>query len=510
MENENPTPNPPEDLKPFGYSYELQVKIVAMMIFRPELLGKNIFKVRPELFAHPVFASIVKLQTSFFSKYDRMPQVEELEEEIYRHLETFAKPIASEEYLEVFSAVLDAAEYDFRFLSDRVAEFFDYWSWTTAVLEAVGNINKEIKRGKRPDYEKAISKFHAAFDTDGKETAACRVLESVCVADVAEQPLDWLWHNTFPKAQLSLLVGKPGSGKSFFTMMMAARVSSGRGFPSHTEYTVDRGQVLVLQIEDSVASTCKKRLRWEGAHEKNIHFLIGTKDKLGNTYPVDLSTDLVMVRQKMAELGDVKLLIVDPLSAYVGISAKMDSHHDREVRMALSPLITFIEEEKISVIGIMHMNKNQMSGDPIHRIMGSAAWGQLPRVVWVIAKDRQDPDLRHFLIAKNNEVSEAAKKEAEFVFRIQDNHIMLAQDVQPMCVAEAIGPELPEDAKERRGKLKTAITFLEEQQAKGTRELSAKEVNQLHPDINDNTWRQARQKLKIKTFQRLDGWWWVL
>lgn len=107
-------------------------------------------------------------------------------------------------------------------------------------------------------------------------------------------------------------------------------------------------------------------------------------------------------------------------------------------------------------------------------------------------------------------MSETDKRKAEFVFRIQDNRIVVDPDVQPMGLTEAIGPEPPEDAKERRGKLKTALAFLEDQKAKGTRELSAKEVNQAFPDINDNTWGQARRKLKIKTEQRPDGWWWPL
>ena len=81
--------------------------------------------------------------------------------------------------------------------------------------------------------------------------------------------------------------------------------------------------------------------------------------------------------------------------------------------------------------------------------------------------------------------------------------------MQPTGLAEAVGPEAPEDARNRRGKLKTAITFLEDQKAIGTRELSAREVKQLYSEISDNTWKQARRKVKVETAQRPDGWWWL-
>lgn len=488
----------------YDYSLELQRQIVALLLARGEELVRHGGIIKPEYFTHPVLSVMVKLMLDFFHKYNRGPSVIETEEEIMLFLDKNSKRFDTVEFMKVFGDVLTDIEGDqFEYVQDKILDFARYQAVQAAILKSAS-----LLKTKR-DYEGIVGLITEAAGTRPKEAEYGRELESICVADVVGKQLEWLWHNTFPKAQLSLLVGKPSAGKSFFTMMMAARVSSGKGFPTHTEYTVDQGKVLVLQLEDSVASTCKKRLYWEDAYDRNVHFLLGTKDKKGNTYPVDLSTDLDKVRLKMAELGDVKLLIVDPLSAYVGISAKMDSHNEREVRAALSPLMTFIEQEGVTVIGIMHLNKNQ-AADPVQRIMGSAAWSQVPRVIWVIAKDRQDPELRHFLVGKNNEVSETDKRKAEFVFRIQDNRIVVDPDVQPMGLTEAVGPEPPEDAKERRGKLKTALTFLEDQKAQGAREISAKEANQIFPEINDNTWSQARRKLKIKPVQGPDGWRWPL
>jgi len=487
----------------YDYTHEIQLSIAAVILADPQMLPQALEVINPKSFVNPAVQDLVALTLRYIEQYQQLMPTDVFLQEVSDLLDKKPK-LPADEYCKVAESIITLSiAGDFDYARDRALDFARYQAVQAAILKSAS-----LLKTKR-DYEGIVGLITEAAGTRPEGTEDGRELESVCVADVVGKQLEWLWHNTFPKAQLSLLVGKPSAGKSFFTMMMAARVSSGKGFPTHSEYTVDQGKVLVLQLEDSIATTCKKRLYWEDAYDRNVHFLLGTRDNKGNTYPVDLSTDLDKVRQKMAELGDVKLLIVDPLSAYVGISAKMDSHNEREVRTALSPLMTFIEQEGVTVVGIMHLNKNQ-AADPVQRIMGSAAWSQVPRVIWVIAKDRQDPELRHFLVGKNNEVSETEKRKAEFVFRIQDNHIVVAPDVQPMGLAEAIGPEPPEDAKERRGKLKTALAFLEDQKAKGTRELSAKEVNQAFPDINDNTWSQARRKLKIKPVQGPDGWRWPL
>lgn len=358
----------------YDYTYEIQLSIAAAILADPQMLPQALAVINPKSFVNPAVQDMVALILRYIEKYHQLMPTDVFLQEVSDHLDKKPKLFADEYWKVAESIITLGIAGDFDYARDRALDFARYQAVQEAILKSASLLRK------KQDYPEIVRLIIEAAGTRSEGAEDGRELESICVADVVGKQLDWLWHNTFPKAQLSLLVGKPSAGKSFFTMMMAARVSSGKGFPTHTEYTVDQGKVLVLQLEDSVASTCKKRLHWEDAYDRNVHFLLGTKDKKGNTYPVDLSTDLDKVRQKMAELGDVKLLIVDPLSAYVGISAKMDSHNEREVRAALSPLMTFIEQEGVTVIGIMHLNKNQ-AADPVQRIMGSAAWSQVPRVI---------------------------------------------------------------------------------------------------------------------------------
>ena len=52
------------------------------------------------------------------------------------------------------------------------------------------------------------------------------------LADVAPEPVRWLWPGLLPAGKLTVLAGDPGTGKSFLALDWAARVSAGRGFPA--------------------------------------------------------------------------------------------------------------------------------------------------------------------------------------------------------------------------------------------------------------------------------------
>jgi len=404
---------------------KIQEEIAAILLTNEEKLKAAMGLVEPEFFDNLALQDIVRILFVYFEQYGCCPARDHIQTELYG-LKDQTMAEARSETLRLLYEIADGDPLEYS--SDKLGEFCRYQATKQALLDSVDLLKK------KRDYPEIIRRITEAAGTAQEAPAKDdRVLETVCATDLVEEDMEWLWHNTVPKAKLSLLVGKPEVGKSFFTMMMAARVSSGAPFPSSSApRPVERGQVLILQTEDGMEDTCVKRLRWEEADQSMIHFITGTRDRQGKSRPVDLSTDVEQVRRRMRELGNVKLIIVDPLSAYIGSSTKMDSHQDREVRLALRPLMTFIEQEKVAVVGIMHLNKNQMA-DVIFRISGSAAWAQVPRVIWMISQDRNDPELRWLLAMKNNTIRETEKREAEFGFRIQENHIVIARDEQPIA-----------------------------------------------------------------------------
>src|SRR2546423_7327216 len=83
------------------------------------------------------------------------------------------------------------------------------------------------------------------------------------------QPLTWLWPGRLALGKLALLDGDPGLGKSFVTLDLCARLSTGRPFPDGSPGP-GVGSALVLNAEDGAATTIYARLQALGANLEHI------------------------------------------------------------------------------------------------------------------------------------------------------------------------------------------------------------------------------------------------
>jgi hypothetical protein len=50
----------------------------------------------------------------------------------------------------------------------------------------------------------------------------------VCLADLQPQPVEWLWQHRLAAGTLAMLSGKPGSGKTWVALAIAAALTRGR------------------------------------------------------------------------------------------------------------------------------------------------------------------------------------------------------------------------------------------------------------------------------------------
>jgi hypothetical protein len=113
-----------------------------------------------------------------------------------------------------------------------------------------------------------------------------------------------------------------------------------------------------------------------------------------------LVTDLPALRQKILEVGNVMMIIIDPVTAYLGVG-KVDSFRATDVRAILSPLKELAEELRVAVLGIMHFNKKIDVTNVLLRISDSLAYGAASRHVYAIIND-PDNQRRLFVRGKNN------------------------------------------------------------------------------------------------------------
>jgi len=104
------------------------------------------------------------------------------------------------------------------------------------------------------------------------------------------------------------------------------------------------------------------------------------------------------------QIGDVRLLTIDPINSYLGVG-KMDSHRDSDTRGVVAPIIALARRKRIAILGVKHFNKNEKASNAIVRVSESIAWGAAPRSVYAVFKDPESGD-RALCKVKNNIVPE--------------------------------------------------------------------------------------------------------
>jgi len=228
---------------------------------------------------------------------------------------------------------------------------------------------------------------------DGENTATLRRANTI-----EPESIDWAWPNRFAFGKLALLAGDPGLGKSSLLFEIAALHSIGGAFPCG-EGNARRCEAIVLTAEDGLADTVVPRLMAAGADLSKVHILTGTKmanSEVENHF--DLTRDVAALRRALADHPNVKVLIIDPLTAYLGAT---NAKENAEIRNALAPLVKLIEEAGVLCIGNTHLNKREGT-KAAYRILDSIAFTAVGRLVHLVIKDADNPDNRKFICDKTN------------------------------------------------------------------------------------------------------------
>jgi hypothetical protein len=148
--------------------------------------------------------------------------------------------------------------------------------------------------------------------------------------------------------------------------------------------------VIISATEDAWAETVIPRLMACGADLEKI-LRIDAVTPEGLPEAVKLPRDLAEP-ERIVKAEDVALLLLDPLIG--SVSGSIDSHKDHEVRHALEPLARLASEAKISIIGLIHVNKSQ-AADLLNRVMVSKAFAAVARgVLYALVRSRRSPAAR--------------------------------------------------------------------------------------------------------------------
>lgn len=221
-------------------------------------------------------------------------------------------------------------------------------------------------------------------------------LDILKMSDVKMERLSWLWEGVLAEGKLSFIAGDPGLGKSQVSLNVAAIVSSGGKWPVSGQQA-KQGNVIIISGEDDPADTIKPRLVAAGADLDRVLVVPSVTDGDGKRV-FDLKRDVAKLEDAIEQIGGCTLVIIDPITSYLG---KADLNHMGDMRGITAQLQALGHKHNTCVLCIHHLNKRQ--GDKAaYRMGGSLALQAAARTVFIVDKDGDSEERRIMTPAKNN------------------------------------------------------------------------------------------------------------
>lgn len=375
---------PKEKIMPFTNAAEKI--LLASFLFSKEA-PDDIHDIKLKHFESAVIRDKLKLVRDFYEKYSRMPSSKEFHQCVDSFLtdkEEKDLPAPKSEYCDVYEEILSLREEDFEPAQDLFRRFARFQAHNEALDKII-----EKKMLEKEDYDGIHSLMIEAYDT-GSRDGGLRKL-----SDIEAKDVEWLWKNHIPLGEITILAGDPGVGKSYFSYFLSAQVSTGGSWPDAPKIAIESGKVLILSTDEDPNYCIRPRSDAAGANVDNILVLEGARDKRGRIRIINLTRDIHRLEDILKKDKSYRLVVVGPLSDYVG---RIDQHSYGDVRWALNPLLTLARKYHVAVVGIMHCNKNT-SLQVLYRIMGSMGFMAMAGSVWVIARDREDEESKRRFFA---------------------------------------------------------------------------------------------------------------
>jgi hypothetical protein len=266
----------------------------------------------------------------------------------------------------------------------------------------------------------------------------------------------------------------------------------------------------LITAEDNPHDTIRPRLDAAGADVGRVGLLSMVRRRDANGRPLERPftlADVAELENELSNLPDCKLVVIDPVGAFLGAST--DAHRDNEVRAVLAPVAALAEKYGPAVIVVAHRRKGLGTlADDL--ALGSRAFTGLARAVWHITPDPDNKARRLLLPGKNN----LAPEGHGLAFTIWGDPPALHWENAPVlmnaddCLAAECKASKPGPKAEVR---QHAIAWLRAALINGPR--AAKELIDEAREaacISPATLRRARDELRVEAYrEQVPGpWFW--
>ena len=337
-------------------------------------------------------------------------------------------------------------------------------------------------------------------------------LEVVCMADVKPTSIEWLWQNWIALGKVSVLAGEGGRGKSTILCDLAARTTTSGSWPDSAAASA-AGGVIILAAEDDVEDTLAPRLLAAGADMARVFVIRSVRDEDQKRRGFSLQADLERLEAEIRKRNNIRLVIIDPVSSYLG---HVDSHKNSDVRAVLEPLGEMASRMRVAIICNNHFSKG--GGSANSRIIGSVAFVNQARAAFIVTPDEED-ETRMLLIPSKMNIAPIrhglAYRIEGCLINFEDKEIATSRimyESAPITISADQALAALDGNSENRSDKSEAVDFLKDALRDGP--VPAKEMKKEAADagISSKSLRSAREALGIKPEKAgfEGGWVWSL
>lgn len=202
----------------------------------------------------------------------------------------------------------------------------------------------------------------------------------ICMNDVEQTEVDWLWYPYIPFGKLTIVQGNPGEGKTFFAMQLAAACTNQKFLPDMEPF--EPFNMIFQTAEDGLGDTVKPRLLSSGADLQRVLVIDDTDN------PLTLADDRI---EKAIRENNARLMVIDPLQAFFG--ANVDMNRANEVRPVFRKLAYIAQSTGCAIVMIGHLNKASGT-QSTYRGLGSIDIAAVVRSILFVGKVKDEPITR--------------------------------------------------------------------------------------------------------------------
>ena len=318
-------------------------------------------------------------------------------------------------------------------------------------------------------------------------------LEIIKAADINCRPIEWLWYPFIPYGKVTVLQGDSGDGKSLMVLTLAAMLTRGLPMP----FTDGDGQepinVIYQSSEDDADDTIVPRFLNAGGDPNRLLF-INEKKKF-----LTFSDERILAAMQQTK---ARLLVLDPLSAYVGEGTQINSAN--AVRAQFRPLIEIAKDLGCAILIIHHQNKQQ-GQKAINRGSGSVDVIAAARSALLIGRSGKDrPDERILAQVKCN----VGPTGHAVTFSVGDGKVEWLND-DPKTADEVLGNVFAEMGRPDT-QMQAAKDALSSVLADGPKPQQAIMAMMRGAGISESTAKKAKAQMGIVSKKQGPMWFWAL